>query len=63
MTKLIARAGSLLRNASHRRRVERELTEEVSSYVELLTRSKMKEGLSESEARRAALMDLGGADS
>ena len=62
MTKLIARARSLLRNASHRRQVERELTEEISSYVDMLTEAKMKEGMNEEDARRAAMMEVGGVE-
>jgi hypothetical protein len=42
MTKLISRAGSLLHNTTHKSQIESELTEEVSSYVEMLTEEKMK---------------------
>ncbi|MFN2508198.1 MAG: permease prefix domain 1-containing protein [Chthoniobacterales bacterium] len=59
---LFPRIASLLRNLSRKDKVERELSEEVSSYVELLTRAKMKDGLSEKDARRAALVELGGAE-
>jgi len=59
---LLPRAASLLRNLSRKGKVERELSDEVSSYVELLTRAKMNDGRSESEARRAALMELGGTE-
>lgn len=38
------------------------MSEEVGSFLDLLTRTKMKEGLSESEARRAASMELGGTE-
>ena len=62
MTKLISRAGSLLHNTTHKQQIERELSEEVSSYVELLTEAKMKEGMSEPEARRAALVEVGGVE-
>jgi putative ABC transport system permease protein len=40
--------------------MERELSEEMGSYVELLTEKKMKEGMNEKEARRAALIEVGG---
>ena len=56
---LLSRLASLLRNIIRRRAVERNLEEEVSSYTELLTRAKMKEGMTELEARRAALMEVG----
>ena len=42
--------------------MERELSEELSSYVELLTEKNMKDGMNEMEARRAALVELGGAE-
>ncbi|PZR71746.1 MAG: hypothetical protein DLM73_15290 [Chthoniobacterales bacterium] len=57
---LFSRAGCLLRNLTRRGKVEQDLAEEVSSYVDLSTQRKMKEGLNEMEARRAALVDLGG---
>ncbi len=60
MTKLISRVGSLLHNTTHKEQVDRELTEEVSSYVEMLTEAKMKEGMNEQDARRAALLETGG---
>ena len=59
---LLPRITSLLRNISRKAVVERELSEEVSSYAELLTRAKIRAGLSETEARRAALIELGGAE-
>ncbi|MCA1657976.1 MAG: ABC transporter permease, partial [Verrucomicrobiaceae bacterium] len=62
MKTLFPRLGSLLRNATRKDQMDRELTEEVSSYVELLMEKKMKEGLNETDARRAALVDLGGAE-
>src|SRR5438045_6147923 len=60
MTRLFSRAGSLLRNSTRKDQLERDLTEEIDSYVELLTEKKMKEGMNEKEARRAALMEVGG---
>jgi putative ABC transport system permease protein len=62
MTKIISRAGSLLRNTTRKRRIERELTEEVSTYVEMLTEEKMKQGLNEQDARRTALLEMGGVE-
>ncbi len=58
----LARLASLVRNLTHKRQTERELSDEVGSYVELATARNMKDGLSETEARRAALMELGGAE-
>jgi predicted permease len=59
---LLSRIASLFRNLSRRRKVERDLAEEVDSYVDLLTEKKMKQGLNESQARRAALVELGGTE-
>ena len=55
MTKMISRAGSLLRNTTHKDQMDRELTEELSSYVEMLTEEKMKNGMNEQDARREAI--------
>src|SRR4051794_39224114 len=57
---LFSKGGSLLRNTARRGHVDRELTEEVGTYVELLTEKKMKEGMNEKEARRAAMVEVGG---
>ena len=62
MNKLFSRAGSLLRNTTDKNRVERDLTEEVGSYVELLTEQNMKEGMNETDARRAARVQVGGVE-
>ena len=57
-----SRMGSFVRNTTRKNQMERELTEEVGSYVELLTEKKMKEGMNEREARRAAMMEVGGVE-
>jgi predicted permease len=57
-----SRIVSLWRNLFRRHQVERELTDEVSSYVELATQAKMKNGLTEGEARREALVEFGGVE-
>ena len=59
---LFSRIASLGRNLTRKRQVERELTDEVSSYVELATQAKMKDGLTEGEARREALVEFGGVE-
>jgi predicted permease len=59
---LFARIASLFRNLSRRRAVEQDLADEVSAYVELSVQQKIKQGLSETDARRAALVELGGAE-
>jgi predicted permease len=53
---------NLLRNLLRKHTVEQALDDELQSSVELLTDEKMKEGLSQSEARRQALMEVGGVE-
>ena len=52
----------LVRNLLRKKQVERDLAAEVESYVDLSTDRKRRDGLSEEEARRAALVELGGAE-
>src|SRR5215217_4816787 len=56
------RITSLFRNITGKARMERELSEELSSYVELLTEKKLKEGMNEQDARREALVETGGVE-
>jgi putative ABC transport system permease protein len=51
----------LWRGSKERERAERELSDELRSYVELLTAEKMAAGQNAQQARRAALLELGGA--
>lgn len=51
---------SLTRNLLRRNTVEQALDDELKSSIELLTEERMKEGLSRTEARWRALMELGG---
>src|SRR5215471_14467758 len=51
---------SLFWNLLRKNTVEQALDDELQSSVELLTEEKMKEGLAHSEARRQALIELGG---
>ena len=53
---------SLFRNLLRKNTVEQALDDELQSSVELLTEAKMKEGLARSEARRQALIELGGVE-
>jgi putative ABC transport system permease protein len=57
---LIFRIASLWRNLLRKDRVEQEFTEEVEAYLEMLTETKIREGLEPREARREALIALGG---
>jgi len=54
------RIASFLRNLLRKRAIEQALDDELQSAVELLTQEKMKQGLSHSESRRQALIELGG---
>ncbi|MDQ3118121.1 MAG: ABC transporter permease, partial [Verrucomicrobiota bacterium] len=56
------RVSSFVRNVAGKARLERELSEELSSYVELLTERNMKDGMNETDARRAALVETGGVE-
>jgi hypothetical protein len=59
---LLPRLSSLWRNLLHKDRVEQELSEEVRSYLEMSIEAKVREGLKPEEARRAALIELGGVE-
>jgi putative ABC transport system permease protein len=59
---LLPRLASLWRNLLHRNRVEEELSEEIHAYLEMLTEAKINEGLEAPEARRAAIIELGGVE-
>jgi putative ABC transport system permease protein len=56
------RISKFIRNLARRQKVEKDLSDEVTSYVDLSTQRKINEGLPEAEARRAALVELGGAE-
>lgn len=53
---------ALARNVFRRKHVERELAEEVDSYLELSADAKVRAGLDEAAARRAATLELGGVE-
>ena len=57
---LISRLTSLWRNLFHKNSVDQELTEELQAYVDLLTEEKIRQGTTPREARRNALIELGG---
>jgi putative ABC transport system permease protein len=59
---LSRRIAILFRNLTRRRSVEQDLADEVTSCVDLATQRKVKRGLSETEARRAALVEFGGVE-
>jgi predicted permease len=51
-----------VRNLLRRDRVERELTDEIDGYIDLLTEEKVAQGLSRDDARRAARREIGRVD-
>jgi putative ABC transport system permease protein len=53
---------NLWRNLFRKDQIEEDLTEEVQSYLELVTEMKIKEGLKPEDARRAALIEMGGVE-
>ncbi len=53
---------SLLRNLFRKERVERDLDDEVSAYLDQLTDDKVAAGMSREQARREARIELGGVE-
>jgi putative ABC transport system permease protein len=58
----VLRLASLWRNLLHRRRVERDLDDELQAAFELLVDEKVRAGMPREEAGRAARWELGSAD-
>src|SRR5437899_2733761 len=56
------RIASFFRNLLRKRAIEQALDDELKSAVELLAQEKMKQGLSHPEARRQAVIELGGVE-
>src|SRR6266446_2189154 len=56
------RIRSLVRRLRNRSQVERELDEEIRSYVEQAVHDKMVRGMSREDARREALVEFGGTE-
>lgn len=59
---LLPRIASLWRNLSDKEHVDSELSEEIRAHLDLLTEAKIRKGLKPEEARRAALVELGGVE-
>jgi putative ABC transport system permease protein len=62
MTRLWFRFRAMLRRIWDRDPMDQELSEEIRTYVEHETDSKVRSGMTPDDARRAALIELGGAD-
>jgi putative ABC transport system permease protein len=59
---LLSRFSAFWRNLFRKARLEQELDEELRAYVELLAAEKIEQGMEESAARRAALLEVGGVE-
>ncbi len=59
---MLAKVRTLVRGVLQRRRVARELDDELAFHVEMETRSNVDAGMRPAEARRIALRDLGGVE-
>jgi predicted permease len=57
---ILPRLSSLWRNLFRKAKREQELTDEIDSYLEMLIEQKIGQGIDPEEARRAALIELGG---
>lgn len=60
--RLTARLAALWHNLRHRERIERDLDREVRATVDLLVDEKMRAGVPPPEARRLALLEIGGVE-
>lgn len=59
---LIPRVTSLWCNLFHKDQVDQEFSEEIRAFLDLSTEAKIRQGLTPQEARRNALLELGGVD-
>jgi predicted permease len=58
----IPRLTSLWRNLFHKEKVDQEFSEEIQAYLDMLTEENLRQGQSPQEARRNALVELGGVE-
>lgn len=59
---MLSHITSFFRNRFGKQQSDRQLDDEVRSYVDLLAEEKMRQGMNPEEARRAARIELGGAE-
>jgi predicted permease len=59
---MVKRLFALFRNLFHRSVVDRELNEELDATVDILTEERMRQGVPRGEARRQALIEIGGVE-
>jgi predicted permease len=59
---LLHRLASVLRWVAHRNRAEQDLNDELQAFVDMAAADKMRDGASRQEARRLAVLHLGGVE-
>ena len=59
---LLSNLSSLFRNLFRKQRVEKDLDDEVRSYVDMAAHEKMNQGMTRAEARRAVRLEAGGVE-
>jgi hypothetical protein len=59
---LLRRLASIVRWMVHRHTAERDLNDEMEAFVDMASADRMREGVPRSEARRLAVLDLGGVE-
>jgi hypothetical protein len=59
---LLRRLATVVRWIAHRSRAERDLDDELRAFVDLATADRMRDGAPADEARRLAVLDLGGVE-
>src|SRR5690242_3132116 len=62
MNRLFLRIRNVLRNTIRRKQLDGDLSDELDSFVDLLTDEKVKSGMKWDDARRAARVKLGGVE-
>jgi hypothetical protein len=59
---LLSRLSSLWRSLFRKTQAEQELKEEVDAYLEMLIEKKIEQGINPAEARRRAMIEMGGVE-
>src|SRR5262249_35127943 len=60
--RLVHRVASIVRWLFHRNEVEREMDDELRAFVDMAAADKVRDGASPVDARRMAVLDLGGVE-
>ena len=60
--RLLRRLASVVGWMTHRKRAERDLDDELRSFVDMAADDRMRDGAEAAEARRAAVLHLGGVE-